>query len=108
VARLAAEGVVCDICPASNVALGVVERMSDHPAPLLAAAGVAVTLNADDQLWFGASITDQYETARSVWGLDDAAVARFALAGTGAAGMSTTTRRTLETGVREWLEEKCP
>lgn len=31
VARLAAEGVVLDVCPTSNVALGVVESLSVHP-----------------------------------------------------------------------------
>ncbi len=42
--------------------------LAAHPAPVLHRAGVGVTLNADDQLWFGRSVTDQYAVARDVWG----------------------------------------
>jgi len=103
VARLAAEQIVCDICPVSNVKLRVVQHIADHPAPRLLAAGVPVTLNADDELWFSASITDQYEIARTVWGLDDATIAKFARAGALATGMGTTTRERLLSGIGAWL-----
>ncbi|MCU1473030.1 adenosine deaminase family protein [Amnibacterium sp.] len=103
--RLARDHIVCDVCPVSNVALGVVKSLAEHPAPRLRAAGVPVTLNADDSLWFSRSVTDQYEIARSVWQLDDEDLAAFARAGTLATGMSDTTRRRLETGVAAWLAE---
>jgi adenosine deaminase len=103
VARLAAKRIVCDICPVSNVRLGVVRDMALHPAPKLLAAGVPVTLNADDELWFSAGITDQYEIARTVWGLDDATVAEFARSGALATGMSAATRQRLLTGIDAWL-----
>lgn len=35
VTRLAAEGVVLDICPTSNIALGVVKSLAAHPLPRL-------------------------------------------------------------------------
>ena len=103
VARLAAERIVCDVCPVSNVKLGVVRRMEEHPAPRLLAAGVPVTLNADDELWFSANITDQYEIARTVWGLDDVTIAGFARSGALATGMSTATRERLLSGIDAWL-----
>lgn len=103
VERLAAEGIVCDICPVSNARLGIVPDLSTHPAPLLLAAGVPVTLNADDQLWFGAGITDQYEIARRDWGLDDTTIAGFARSGALAVGMSHATRERLLRGVVAWL-----
>jgi adenosine deaminase len=103
VARLAAERIVCDICPVSNARLGVVPDIAQHPAPRLKAAGVPVTLNADDQLWFGAGITDQYEIARAVWGLDDESISGFARAGALATGMSASTRTRLLTGIDAWL-----
>ncbi|HEY0240863.1 MAG TPA: adenosine deaminase [Friedmanniella sp.] len=105
VARLAAEHVVCDVCPVSNVALGVVPSLQDHPAPRLQAAGVPVTLNADDSLWFSRSVTDQYEVARTVWGLDDTALAAVARTGAGASGMSEALRREFTSGVDAWLSE---
>lgn len=101
--RLAGEQIVCDVCPVSNVALGLVPRLSEHPAPQLLAAGVPVTLNADDPLWFSATVTDQYEVARGVWGLDDDALAGVARAGMLATGMSAGTRLRFENGITEWL-----
>lgn len=103
VERLAAEQIVCDVCPVSNVKLGVVPDLKRHPAPQLLAAGVPVTLNADDQLWFSASITDQYEIARNVWGLGDEAIAAFARSGALATGMSAGTRERLLNGIDAWL-----
>jgi adenosine deaminase len=103
--RLANEQVVCDVCPVSNVTLGLVTNLSAHPAPRLHAAGVPVTLNADDPLWFSASVTDQYEVARQVWKLDDDTIASFARAGMLATGMSEDTRRRFENGVDEWLTQ---
>jgi len=103
VARLAEEQIVCDICPVSNARLGVVPDIAKHPAPMLLAAGVPVTLNADDELWFSANITDQYEIARTVWGLDDETIAGFARAGALATGMSAATRERLLGGIDAWL-----
>lgn len=106
VARLAAEQICCDICPISNVALGVVADLAAHPAPALLAAGVPVTLNADDQLWFGVGITGQYEIARSTWGLDDYTLAGFARSGTYAQGMSSSTKTRMATAIDAWLQEE--
>jgi adenosine deaminase len=103
--RLAEEGVVLDVCPTSNVRLGLVSDLAMHPAPSLIAAGVAVTLNADDPLWFGASVTDQYETARNVWGFDDAAIAAVAAAGLTATGMSDATRSRFERALGDWIDD---
>ncbi len=101
--RLASEQIVCDICPVSNARLGVVPNICDHPAPKLLSAGVPVTLNADDELWFAASITDQYEVARTEWGLDDQALVGFARAGALATGMSAATRARFLNGIDAWL-----
>ncbi len=62
--RLAAEGITCDVCLSSNVALGVVDAIERHPLPHLVASGVPVSLGADDRLMFRAGASDQYELAR--------------------------------------------
>ena len=101
--RLAAEQIVCDVCPVSNVRLGVVASLAEHPAPDLLEAGVAITLNADDELWFGASVTDQYEIARRQWGLSDVAIAAIARNGALIAGMSADNRRGFLADIDEWM-----
>lgn len=87
VARLAEEGIVLDVCPTSNVALGVVESLSAHPLPVLLRAGVRCTLNADDPLLFGPGLLEEYETARTAFALTDpqiAAIARTSVESSGA------------------------
>lgn len=104
--RLVDQNICCDMCPVSNVRLGVVSGLAQHPAPRLLAAGVPITLNADDPLWFSAGITDQYEVARDDWGLPDEAIASFARAGALAAGMTAGTRDRLLNGVEAWLNKE--
>lgn len=104
--RLAEEQICCDVCPVSNERLGVISDLAAHPAPTLLAAGVPVTLNADDQLWFDVGITGQYEIARHTWGLDDHSLAGFARSGTSALGMSPATRALMNAAISAWLEEE--
>jgi len=49
-----------NICPQSNVALGSVRNMEEHPIRILYDAGIPITINTDDLLLFNATITDQY------------------------------------------------
>jgi adenosine deaminase len=57
---LADAGVRLHICPTSNLKLGRVPRMEDHPIRALVDAGVTVTVNTDDVLVFGSSLSDEY------------------------------------------------
>jgi adenosine deaminase len=66
-------------------------------------AGVPVTLNADDELWFGSSIVQEYGIARDVFGLSDERLASIALAGTNATGASAETRDRCRAGIEAWL-----
>lgn len=102
-ARLAAGGIVCDVCPASNVALGAAATLATHPAPAMLAAGVPITLNADDPLWFGADITAQYEIARREWGIGDAGLAGIARNGVRVPSLSAPVRARFEAALDEWI-----
>jgi adenosine deaminase len=101
--RLARDHVVCDVCPVSNVALGVAPSLAEHPAPALHAAGVPITLNADDELWFGHSVTDQYAVARQVWGWTDSDLAAVARTGQLVPGLTAERRSAHGTAIDAWL-----
>src|SRR3954454_1788851 len=58
--RLADEQITCDVCPTSNIKLGVASEIALHQLPALLNAGVPVTLNADDQLYFGSKVGEEY------------------------------------------------
>src|SRR6266480_1796415 len=70
--RLAGSGITLEVCPTSNVALGVAARPGDVPLRTLLDDGVPVALGADDPLLFGSRLNAQYEIARHVHGMNDA------------------------------------
>lgn len=61
--RLSEVGTCLDVCPTSNVRLGVSPDWERHPVHDLVRAGVRVSLNSDDPTFFGASGLDEYRTA---------------------------------------------
>nr|WP_119257333.1 adenosine deaminase [Shinella zoogloeoides] len=72
VKRLADEGVVLEVCPGSNVALGVFADFRNHPLRALHEAGGRVTLNSDDPPFFHTSLAREYEVASTIMGFSDA------------------------------------
>ena len=56
VEELAERGTVLEVCPTSNVVLGVFEDLAHHPLRRLHDAGVRITLGSDDPPYWGASI----------------------------------------------------
>ena len=56
--RLAREQVPLTVCPLSNVRLCVVPDLARHNLPQLLAAGLKVTVNADDPAYFGGYVND--------------------------------------------------
>jgi adenosine deaminase len=87
VAQLAAEQICLDVCPTSNLLLGVFASPQAHPLPRLLEAGVPCTLGSDDPLLFGASLLDEFALCRDRMGLDDdwlAAMARNSFVHSGA------------------------
>jgi adenosine deaminase len=58
--RLRREHVRLNICPSSNVALGAVSDIAHHPIRVLVDNGVRVTINSDDLMIFGQSVSQEY------------------------------------------------
>jgi adenosine deaminase len=103
VKRLAAEGVTCEVCPASNVALGVARSPAEVPLRALTEAGVPVALGADDPLLFGPRLAAQYEIARHAHGFSDAGLAGLARMSVLSSAAPGSVRARLLTGIDHWL-----
>jgi adenosine deaminase len=71
VKRIAAEGVVLECCPGSNIALKVFDSYAEHPFPALRAAGCKVTLNSDDPPYFWTTLKHEYDIAAEHFGMSD-------------------------------------
>jgi adenosine deaminase len=61
---------VLEVCLTSNLQSGVVQRMSHHPLLDLLDLGAQVTINTDDPSVSGLTLTDEYQVAVDVFGLD--------------------------------------
>jgi adenosine deaminase len=101
-ATLADRGIACEVCPASNVALGVVEGLGAVPLKALEAAGVPVVLAADDPLLFGASLLDQYAVARDHHGYTRADLARLARASVTCSTMPAELAADVSAAITRW------
>ena len=103
VGELASRGVSCEVCPTSNVALGVYRSLQDVPLRRLYDAGVPVALGADDPLLFGSRLVDQYAAAREVHGFSDAELAELARMSVRASAAPPDVRADLLTAIDTWL-----
>ncbi|MEV6670122.1 adenosine deaminase [Streptomyces sp. NPDC051162] len=101
--KLAERGVACEVCPTSNVALGVYEKPSDVPLRVLFEAGVPIALGADDPLLFGSRLAAQYDVAREHHGFTDAELAELARQSIRASRAPEDVREKLLSGVDGWL-----
>jgi adenosine deaminase len=103
VGRLATAGVALEVCPASNVALGVWAKPADVPVPQLVDAGVRVALGADDPLLFGSRLVAQYTLVRDTFGYGDRQLADLARGSVLASCAPADVRDRLLAGISAWL-----
>lgn len=69
VKEIAERGIVLEICPGSDVALGAFPDFARHPLPQLRDAGCRLTLNTGHPALFRTSLAGEYARAAEVWGL---------------------------------------
>jgi adenosine deaminase len=102
-ARIVDRGIALEICPVSNVALGVYSDLTSVPLPDLLAAGATVALGADDPLLFGSRLAAQYATMRAAHELTDETLAVLAAMSIRASCAPDDTKADLLAGVTDWL-----
>ncbi|WP_285731829.1 adenosine deaminase [Nocardiopsis sp. ATB16-24] len=103
VERIATQGVTLEICPTSNVALGVYDELDHLPLRRLFAAGVPIALGTDDPLLFGPRLVEQYRIAREVFGFSDPELAELARMSIRASGAPDSLKKELLADVDTWL-----
>ncbi len=103
--RLADRQVTCEVCPSSNVSLGVYERPEEVPLRRLFDAGVPLALGADDPLLFGSRLAAQYELVRDVLGFSDAELAELARQSVRGSVAPEAVRKELLADIDAWLAD---
>jgi adenosine deaminase len=102
-AEIADRGIALEICPVSNVALGVYSDLTSVPLPELLAGGATVALGADDPLLFGSRLAAQYATMRAAHELSDETLAELAAMSVRASCAPADTRAALLADISAWL-----
>jgi adenosine deaminase len=68
-----------EVCPTSNVCLGVAPSLDEHPLPRLLDEGLYVTINSDDPPMFNTTLTDEYLRAAQILGCDIKTIEELAI-----------------------------
>lgn len=69
--ELAERGIVLEVCPGSNVALGVYPNWRSHPIAQLYERGVKVTVSTDDPPFFHTTMAREFEELNRAFDWDD-------------------------------------
>ena len=102
--RIVEAGVALEVCPVSNVALGVYSDLTSVPLPELMAAGATIALGADDPLLFGSQLAGQYATMRAAHDLTDEQLADLAAMSIRASRAPDDLKTRLTADVHKWLK----
>lgn len=67
VERLIQQNIPLTLCPLSNVALKVIDKLEDHPVKKMLDLGILATIHSDDPAYFGGYMNENYfETAKAL------------------------------------------
>ncbi|WP_216853043.1 adenosine deaminase [Phytoactinopolyspora halotolerans] len=103
--RVVGRQVTLEVCPASNVSLGVYRQALQVPLRTLFDAGARIALGADDPLLFGSRLLDQYQSARELHGFSDPELAALARASIESTAAPSDVRKQLLEDIDAWLAE---
>lgn len=100
--RLVDEGVAFEICPTSNVSLGIYRETAEVPLRTFYDAGATVALSADDPLLFRSRLVDQYRLARDTHGFTAKELAGLARSSIEASTASESSKSKWRDQIRKW------
>nr|WP_316859193.1 adenosine deaminase [uncultured Cohaesibacter sp.] len=75
--RLRNEDITLEVCPQSNIALGLYPSLAEHPLESLMQAGVKTTISSDDPPFFASSIGREYDLFQSQTGWSSQEMEQF-------------------------------
>jgi len=111
VRELFRRGIPLTLCPLSNLRLGVVRDLREHPLRKMMERGLRVTVNSDDPAYFGGYVNENYLAVQESLGLGRKELATLARHSFEASFLEEKEKREglkqLEEYVKRWAEPPC-
>lgn len=102
VAELAERRLPLAVCPTSNLRLGVVASLDEHPLRELWDAGVLVSVHTDDPGFFDCDLLGEYAIAGRLLGLDRDGYAKLALNSVEGAFAPEDVKAAMRSEIEDW------
>ncbi len=91
-----------EVCPTSNLCLGVASSLAEHPLLKLLEAGLYVTINSDDPPMFNTTLTDEYLKVVEAFDFEIKTIEKFVMNAVNASLLPNVRREVM---AREFAEE---
>ena len=101
--ELAERQIPLAVCLTSNLRLGVVASLDDHPIREMWDAGVSISVNTDDPGLFDCDLVGEYEIAGRLLGLDREGYGQLAKNSIDGSFAPEALKEELYADVREWV-----
>ncbi len=95
-----------EVSPTSNVRLGLVPTLEQHPIRRLHTAGIPWSLNSDDPALFHTSLTDEFEAVGDLLRLDLRELAGLSMTALDHAFLEDSERASLQRVFRAWFADQ--
>ncbi|KTC90992.1 adenosine deaminase [Fluoribacter dumoffii] len=65
------KNITLEICPTSNIFLGLFKNMEEHPFPKFYEAGIKISINSDDPPFMSTTLGQEYQRVQTSYGYSD-------------------------------------
>lgn len=96
--------ITLEVCPTSNVCLGVFPTLNDHSLPQLVDAGLRVTINTDDPPMFNTSLVEEYQRVAATFNYDVEQIITFVMTALESSFLPAQDKAALHTAFTESFE----
>lgn len=77
IARLRDTGIALEVCPSSNIALGLIKDFASHPLPKLKDLGLQLSIGSDDPPFFRSNLPTEYRRIQEAYQYSDNEMNKF-------------------------------
>ena len=103
VQRLVEEKIALTLCPTSNVALKVIQKMEEHPVAKMLEKGIIATIHSDDPAYFCGYMNENYFETTKALNLNKDQLMKLAINTFEASWLNTNTKQKRIKEVRDYF-----